>query len=33
MKKSQEVAEVRFKYPEESYQVLADILSKEQEKK
>ena len=31
--KSQEVAEVRFKYPEESYQVLSDILSKEQEKK
>lgn len=31
--KTQEVAEVRYKYPEESYQVLADILSKEQEKK
>ena len=31
--KTQEVAEVRHKYPEESYQVLADILSKEQEKK
>ena len=31
--KTQEVAEIRYKYPEESYQVLSDILSKEQEKK
>ena len=31
--KTQEVAEIRYKYPDESYQVLSDILSKEQEKK
>ena len=31
--KTRDVAEIRYKYPEESYQVLADILSKEQEKK
>ena len=31
--KTRDVAEIRYKYPEESYQVLSDILSKEQEKK
>lgn len=31
--KTCEVADLRLKYPEESYQVLSDILSKEQEKK